>query len=79
MGVVGYGSREIVSALVIFKMEFYFIKLALIGMFSFYIMQTIVAGLNVLFFSKDIETLLPLPIKPYKIVMAKMNTLIIID
>ena len=77
MGVVGYGSREIVSALVIFKMEFYFIKLALIGMFSFYIMQTIVAGLNVLFFSKDIETLLPLPIKPYKIVMAKMNTLII--
>lgn len=77
MGVVGYGSHEIVSALVIFKMEFYFIKLALIGMFSFYIMQTIVAGLNVLFFSKDIETLLPLPIKPYKIVMAKMNTLII--
>ena len=77
MGVVGFGSREIVSALVIFKMEFYFIKLALIGMFSFYIMQTIVAGLNVLFFSKDIETLLPLPIKPYKIVMAKMNTLII--
>ena len=77
MGVVGYVCYEIISALVIFKLEFMFIKLALIGMFTFYIMQTIVAGLNVLFFSKDIETLLPLPIKPNKIVMAKMNTLLI--
>ena len=30
-----------------------------------------------MFFSKDVETLLPLPIKENKIVMAKMNVLII--
>lgn len=77
MGFMGYTSYETINALVTFKIEYLFIKLMLMGMFTFFIMQTIIASLNVLFFSKDIETLLPLPIKPNKIVMAKMNTLII--
>ena len=77
MGFMGYTSYEAIKDLMIFKIEYIYLKLAIMGMFTFYTMQTIIAGLNVLFFSKDVETLLPLPIKENKIVMAKMNVLII--
>ena len=59
---MGYTSYEAIKDLMIFKIEYIYLKLAIMGMFTFYTMQTIIAGLNVLFFSKDVETLLPLPI-----------------
>ena len=39
--------------------------------------RTLFSAVNVLYFSKDLEYLLPLPIKPSKILMAKWNVLII--
>lgn len=77
MGFVGYACSEMVNALVLFEIEYVFLKFILMAMFTFFIMQSAIASLNILFFSKDIESLLPLPIKPYKIVMAKMNCLIV--
>ena len=36
------------------------------------IFQTIVSGINIMYFSKDIEQLLPLPIKPIELLTSKM-------
>lgn len=75
--IIGYISYEAISALKTVGQEAVFINLWIVSMVSFIIMRAIFTSINVLFFSKDIEFLLPLPIKPYKIVMAKLNYLII--
>lgn len=77
MGFMAYLSKEIVTALAEFNVEFLFLRLSLIAAFALFVMQTLIAALNILFFSKDIEALLPLPLNPYKIVMAKMNCLLV--
>ena len=39
-------------------------------------MQTIIASMNILYFSKDIESFLPMPIKPEELLLSKVNTII---
>src|SRR5699024_4757627 len=41
------------------------------------IIQTIFSSINILYFTKDNEYLLPLPLKPYQIILARTNVLII--
>lgn len=76
-GLMSYMTYKIFLSLQMFNQEKIFLNVFFIGIFGFSVFQTIFTSLNVLFFSKDIEALLPLPIKPYKIVMAKFNCLII--
>lgn len=76
-GLMGYMTYKIFLTLRMFNQEKIFLNVFFIGIFGFSVFQTIFTSLNVLFFSKDIEALLPLPIKPYKIIMAKFNCLII--
>lgn len=74
---IGYVSYQIINSLILFEQEKIFINLSFIGITMFTIFQTIFTSLNILFFSKDIEILLPMPINPYKIIMAKFNCLIL--
>ncbi len=76
-GIVTYVAYMSISQLMLFKQEILFVRLCFSGIIAFGIIQTLFTSLNLLFFSKDIENLLPLPISPLKIIMAKVNCLII--
>lgn len=74
--IVGYISYQAINSLILVNREEIFLNICFIGILGFTAFQSIFTSLNVLFFSKDLEALLPLPIKPYKIVMAKFNCLV---
>ena len=74
---MGIASNLAISALMTVGMENIFIYLAFFMFCVFIIVQTIISSINILYFSKDLEFLMPLPIKPIKIIMAKINCLII--
>lgn len=76
-GIVCYISYEAISALKMINQEAIFLSLSFTVMLGFTTIRTLFSSMNVLFFSKDIEYLLPLPIKPYKIIISKLNCLII--
>lgn len=76
-GCFGYISYECILTLSEINQEVLFLKLAFSGIIVFAVIQTLFTSLNLLFFSKDIENLLPLPISPLKIIMAKINCLIV--
>lgn len=75
--IVGYVAYQSINSLLLFNQEKIFITLSFIGISIFTVFQTIFTSLNVLFFSKDIEILLQMPVEPYKIIMAKFNCLIL--
>ena len=53
------------------------VKIGLVFVISFIMIRSFFTTINYLFFSKDNEALIALPIKPYKLVMAKFLFLII--
>lgn len=75
-GFVGYMSYECISSLILINQEKIFLELCFSAVIWLGIIQAIFTSLNILFFSKDIESLLPLPISPFKIIIAKFNCLI---
>lgn len=76
-GLVGYVSYEIITSLIQINQQAVFLGICFVDVLVFEIVQTIFSSLNILFFSNDIQYLMPLPIKPIKIVIAKINCLII--
>lgn len=76
-GFVSYISYETISSLILIKQEAVFLNICFIAVLFFCIIQSVITSLNILYFSKDLEILLPLPISPKKIVMAKLNSLIL--
>ncbi len=76
-GIVGYISYEAIRSLMEINQEAVFFNICFVGMIGMTIIQTVFNSLNILFFSKDIEYLIPLPISSIKIIMAKFNCLII--
>ena len=77
IGIIGFFSFEIISTLKAVNQTAVFLNLCLVIMLGFTTMRTLFSSINVLFFSKDIEYLLPFPIKAYKIIIAKMNCMLI--
>ena len=77
MGIIGYVSFEMIKSLKEINQEEVFLSFALIMLLGMTIMRSLFTSINLLFFSKDTEYLLPLPIKSYKIIIAKINCLII--
>ena len=77
LGVLGYLCYEIINSLKSMKQEQVFLGFCLISTIGVTFIRTIFTALNVMYFSKDIEFLLPLPIKPIKIVLAKFNVMLI--
>lgn len=76
-GLIGYISYQSLTSLIQINQPVVFLNICFIGILGLGIIQTIFSSLNILFFSKDTEYLIPLPIKPVKIIMAKLNCLII--
>lgn len=77
VGCFGYFSYEIIRVLRDIRQEEVFLSLSLLMIIGFIMFRTLFTGLNVLYFSKDVEYLLPMPISPVKIVFAKFNVMLI--
>lgn len=77
VGFVAYVAYACISSLIPLNQEILFLNICFSGVIFLGIIQTLFTSLNFLFFSKDIENLLPLPITPLKIIMSKFNCIII--
>lgn len=77
VGCFGYFSYEIIKVLQEIHQEEVFLSLSFLMIIGFIMFRTLFTGLNVLYFSKDVEYLLPMPISPVKIVFAKFNVMLI--
>lgn len=75
---IGFSTMSI-KALKTINQQGIFISLCLTTYIGISILRTIFTSINVLYFSKDNEFLLPLPIKSKSILIAKLNTLIIYE
>jgi len=75
--VIGFLSKEFIGVLQEINQTELFITLVLLLTLGIGLFQSILSALNILYFSKDIEFLLPLPISSIKIVFAKLNVMII--
>lgn len=79
MGIFGFLSYGIINTLIQFEQETLFIGLYLFIIIIITVVQTLFSGMNLFYFSKDIEHVLPLPIKPFHLLMAKTNVLLITE
>ena len=78
-GIVGFFSYNLVQGLIEIQQEEIFLGLILLAIGVFVLIQTIFSAISLLYYSKDNEYILPLPIKPSQIVMAKTNVLLITE
>lgn len=78
-GIVGFFSYNLVEGLIKIQQEEMFLGLILLVIGIFVLIQTIFSAISLLYYSKDNEYILPLPIKPSQIIMAKTNVLLITE
>ena len=78
-GIFGFMSYELVKMLMEFNQEALFLGVLLLAIAGLTIFQTIFSTINIFYFSKDVEYVLPLPLRPWQIIAAKFNTLIIVE
>lgn len=78
-GIMGFFSYQIIQNLIMIKQEQVFLGIILMGVAMFVMLQTIFSGISLLYYTKDNEHILPLPIKSSQIIMAKTNVLIITE
>lgn len=78
-GLIGIMSYGMIHMLASVGQEKVFLGLFFLVLAAFMLIQNIFSSLNVLYFAKDIEYLLPLPIKPREMVQAKLNTILITE
>ena len=78
-GIVGVFSNSLISELLKIHQEKMFLGVILLGIAGFVLVQTIFSAINLLYYSKDNEYILPLPLKPSQIVIAKTNVLLVTE
>ena len=78
-GIVGVFSNSLISELLKIHQEKMFLGVILLGIAGFVLIQTIFSAINLLYYSKDNEYILPLPLKPSQIVIAKTNVLLVTE
>ena len=79
LGVVGLFSYALIDNLKTINQETTFVGLVLLLVFGVTVIQTIFSSINILYFTKDTEAILPLPLKPYQIILARTNVIIILS
>ena len=79
LGFVGLFSYNIIGAFKSVNQETMFIGLILLLVLGITMVQTIFSSINILYFTKDTDSLLPLPIKPYQIIWARTNVIILVE
>lgn len=77
VGFMGYISCALIKSLVLVNQPAVFLNLSFVILLGFGVIQTVITSLNILYFSRDLDFLLPLPITPKKIVISKLNCLVV--
>ncbi len=72
-------SYNLLTGLIAIHQETVFIGMILFMIFGLAIFQSIFSSINILYFTKDTEYLLPLPLKPYQIIFARTNVMLIAE
>lgn len=78
-GIVGLFSYNLVESLITINQQQVFIGVILLGIAMFVLIQTLFSAMSLLYYSKDNEYILPLPLKPSQILIAKTNVLLITE
>ena len=73
---ITYVSHQIITFLVDCGQPEIFLNLYFFVLVVLLLFQTILVCANIFFFSKDIEKVLPMPLKPVELLLAKFNTLL---
>lgn len=79
MGIFAFLFYGLISTLKQANQESMFIGIFLLGLALLTIIQSIISSTNVFYFSKDIEYILPLPLKPKEILISKLNVILITE
>ena len=74
---ISYLSFEVISYLVNIGQPVLFLNIFFLILMIIIIFQTILASINVYFFSKDLELILPMPIKMEELLISKFNAILI--
>lgn len=77
--ILGVMSYNIINALIPINQEEMFLGIFFLAIATMVIFQSIFSIANVFYFSKDIEYILPMPIKPWEILLAKFNVILITE
>lgn len=78
-GIVGLFSYNLIGSLITINQQQVFIGVILLGIAMFVLIQTLFSAMSLLYYSKDNEYILPLPLKPSQILIAKTNVLLITE
>ena len=78
-GLIIFLGYSLLDGLIAIHQETIFIGMILFMIFGLSIIQTIFSSINILYFTKDSEYLLPLPLKPYQIILARTNVMLIAE
>lgn len=78
-GVMGFVSYGMITSMMQIHQEAVFLGVFLLGMALLLVFQSIFSCMNVFYFSKDVEYVLPLPLRPVEILMAKFNTMLVTE
>ena len=70
-------SYNLLQGLIEINQASVFVGMILFMIFGLAIMQTIFSSINILYFTKDNEYILPLPLKPYQIILARTIVMLI--
>lgn len=79
VGIFGYISYQMIQMLQMVNQASLFLGIWLMGTTVLLLIQSFISSLNLFYFSKDVEYILPLPIKPHQILMAKLNVLLVTE
>ena len=78
-GLIIFLGYNLLDGLIAIHQETIFVGMVLFMIFGLAIIQTIFSSINILYFTKDSEYLLPLPLKPYQIILARTNVMLIAE
>ena len=78
-GLIIFLGYNLLDGLIAIHQETIFVGMILFMIFGLAIIQTIFSCINILYFTKDSEYLLPLPLKPYQIILARTNVMLIAE
>ena len=78
-GLIIFLGYNLLDGLIAIHQETVFVGMILFMIFGLGIIQTIFSSINILYFTKDSEYLLPLPLKPYQIILARTNVMLIAE
>ena len=78
IAIIGFLCYQLIGSLKSVNQETTFIGLILLMVLGVTVVQTLFSSINLLYFTKDTDSILPLPLKPYQIILARTNVIILV-